>query len=168
MTGVQTCALPISELENDWEPYIKISIDNQSFIAYCDLGSMISTMPKMVYDYLKYENMIDYPFYHPHANGTISKIEGLVKNVQVSFHNKIIPMNFMVIEKGNQGNIVLGRSLLKTVGCLINVRHGYINLYAPIRGRFNFPKHVKDVLVEKESVLDVGVKIDNTWFMFYA
>ena len=39
---------------------------------------------------------------------------------------------------------------------------GYINIYAPIRGRFNFPKCVKDVLVEKESVLDVGVKIDNT------
>ena len=64
------------ELENDWEPYIKISIDNQSFIAYCDLGSMISTMPKMVYDWLKYENMIDHPFYHPHANGVISKIKG--------------------------------------------------------------------------------------------
>ena len=52
----------LTELENDWEPYIKIIIDNQNFIAYCDLGSMISTMPKMVYDYLKYENMIDHYF----------------------------------------------------------------------------------------------------------
>ena len=37
-----------TELENDWEPYIKISIDNQNFMACCDLGSMISTMPKVV------------------------------------------------------------------------------------------------------------------------
>ena len=137
----------LTKLENDWEPYIKISIDNQSFIAYCDLGSMISTMPKTVYDYLKYDNMIDHPYYHPHANGTISKIKGIVKNVQVSFHNKTIPIDFMIMDKEEQGNIVLGRSLLKTVGCLINVRHGYINLYAPLRGKFQFPKRFNDVLI---------------------
>ena len=54
-------------------------------------------MPKMVYDYLKYENMIDHPSYHPHANGTIYKIEGVVKNVLVSFNNKTIPVDFMII-----------------------------------------------------------------------
>ena len=48
------------------------------------------------------------------------------------------------------------------MGCLINVRHGYINLYAPIRGNFNFPKRVKDDMVEKGSVLDIGIKIENT------
>ena len=148
----------LTELENDWEPYIYIRIDNQSFLAYCDLGSMISTMPKMVYDYLKYENVTD----HPHAHGTISKIKGIVKNVQVSFHNKTIHIDFMIMDKEEQGNIVLGRSLLKTVGCLINVRQGYINLYAPIRGNFNFPKHFKDALVESESILGVGLKIENT------
>lgn len=83
------------ELENGWEPYIKISIDNQSFTVYCGLGSMISTMPKMVYDYLKYENMIDHTYYHPHANGIISKIRRIVKNVQAYFHNKTIPIDFM-------------------------------------------------------------------------
>ena len=149
-------------MEDDWEPYIKISIDNQNFMAYCDLGSMISTMPKVVYDYLNYEKMVEQPLYLPHANGTISKIKGIEKNVLVSFHNKTIPVDFMITEKEEQGNIVLGRSLLKTVGCLINVRHGYINLYAPIRGNFDFPKCVKDVLVEKGSVLDMGIKTENT------
>ena len=57
-------------------------------------------------------------------------------------------MDFMIIEKENKGNIVLGRSLLKTVGCLINDRHGYINIYAPIRWKLNFPTRVKYVLVE--------------------
>ena len=75
---------------------------------------MISTMPKLVYDYLKYENMIDHPIYHPHANGIISKIKGVFKNVLVSFHNKTLPVDFMIMEKEEQGNIVLGRSLLKT------------------------------------------------------
>ena len=102
------------------------------------------------------------PIYHPDANGIISKIKGVFKNVLVSFHNKTIPVDFMIMEKDEQGNIVLGRSLLKTVGCLIKMRHGYINLYAPIRGNFNFPKRVKDALVEKGSVSDVGIKIENT------
>ena len=102
--------------------------------AYYDHGSMISTMPKVVYDYLKYENMIEHPLYHPHANGIISKIKGIVKNVLVSFNNKTTPVDFMIMEKEEQGNIVLGRSLLKMVGCLINVRHGYINRYALLEG----------------------------------
>ena len=66
----------LTELENDWEPYIRIQIDNQNFIAFCDIGSMLSTMPKIVYDSIKCESMIDYPFYHPHANESISKIIG--------------------------------------------------------------------------------------------
>ena len=155
MTGVQTCALPI------W-------IDNQSFIAYCDIGSMISTMPKMVYDHLKNESMIDYPLYHPYANGNISKFVGLVKDVQISIRNRVTPVDFMIMEKGDQGNIVLGRSFLKTVGCIINVRFGFLDFYAPIRGKIAFPKRIKDVLIEKYNGLDVGVKEENTWFLLFC
>ena len=57
------------EIEDDWEPFIRISIFNQDFLAYCDIGSMVSTMPKTVYDSLKLESMVDFPFYHAHANG---------------------------------------------------------------------------------------------------
>ena len=129
----------LNELDNYWELYIKIWIENQSFIAYCDIGSMISTMPKMVYDSLKYENMIDHPFYHPHADGSISNIMVKVKDLQVSIRNKVTPVDFMIMEQGNQGNIVLGRSFLKIVGCIINVTFGFISFYATIRGKFAFP-----------------------------
>ena len=36
----------ILEIEDDWEPFIRISIFNQDFLSYCDIGSMVSTMPK--------------------------------------------------------------------------------------------------------------------------
>ena len=49
----------------------------------CDIGSMVSTMPKTVYDSLNLESMVDFPFYHAHANGDVSKITGEVNNIQV-------------------------------------------------------------------------------------
>ena len=37
------------EIEGDREPYVKIKIKEQTFLAYCDVGSMMSTIPKMVF-----------------------------------------------------------------------------------------------------------------------
>src|SRR5664279_1396641 len=41
----------LTEIEDDWEPFIEIEIDNQKFLAHCDIGSMMSTMPKMAVSY---------------------------------------------------------------------------------------------------------------------
>src|SRR4051812_14648468 len=40
----------ILEIEDDWEPFVRIVIFNQTILAYCDIGSMVSTMPKTIYD----------------------------------------------------------------------------------------------------------------------
>ena len=78
------------EIKYDWKPFIRISIFNQDFLAYCDIGSMVSSMPKTVYDSLKLESMVDYPFYQAHANGDMSKIVGKVNNIQVTSRTKIL------------------------------------------------------------------------------
>ena len=44
---------PLVELKNDWEHFIEIIIGSEKFHAYCDLGSPISIMTKIVYDLLK-------------------------------------------------------------------------------------------------------------------
>ena len=54
--------------------------------------------------YLDIEDMIDYPFYHSHANGTISKILGSANGIPVVFQNKMFPIDFIILEKF-QGNI---------------------------------------------------------------
>ena len=100
------------EIEDDWEPFVRISTFNQYFLAYCDIGSMVSTMPKTVYDYLKLENMVDFPFRHAHANGDVSKIVGKVNNIQVQFRDKDIAVDFIILESTSQGNIVLGSNFL--------------------------------------------------------
>src|ERR1041384_3589305 len=32
----------ILEIENDWEPFVRIVISNQNFLAFCDIGSTVS------------------------------------------------------------------------------------------------------------------------------
>ena len=68
---------PLVELKNDWEPFIEIIIGSEKFHAYCDLGSPMSIMPKIVYNLLKLDGMVDYPVFHFHANGTIMKSLGI-------------------------------------------------------------------------------------------
>ena len=66
----------------------------------------MSSMPKIVYDSLKLESMVDYPFYHAHANGDISNIVGKVNNIQVHFKDRNTLVDFIILESTIQGNIV--------------------------------------------------------------
>ena len=103
---------PLVELKNDWEPFIEINIGNEKFRAYCDLGSTMSIMPKMIYDLLKYDNLVGYPVFHFHADGTIIKGIKIINDVKITIQNKTVPVNFMILAK-SPTNIVLGRSFLK-------------------------------------------------------
>src|SRR4051812_6935648 len=57
-------------IDVDWEPFVRISISDQDFVDFFDIGSMVSTMPKVVYDSLKL-NLENLSSYHEHANGDI-------------------------------------------------------------------------------------------------
>ena len=145
--------LPLAIMKNDWESFIKIEIDHQNFLAYCDLGSTASIMPKVVYDSLTYKSLVDDPFYHSHANGTISKILGRANGIPVVFRNKMFPIDFIILEKF-QGNIVLGRSFLKAAECFINVKYGFMKLNSSINRKMFFPCKVKDNIIEGSNDFD--------------
>ena len=108
----------------------------------------------MAYDSLTYKNMIDYPFYHSHANGTISKILGRANGIPVVFQNKMFPIDFIILEKF-QGNIVLGRSFLKATECFINFKYGFMKLNSSINRKMFFPCKVKDELIEGGNNFDI-------------
>ena len=112
----------------------------------------------MVYDSLTYNNMIDYPFYHSHANGNISKILGRANGIHVVFRNKVFPIDFIILEKF-QGNIVLGRSFLKTAECFINVKYGFVRLHASINRKMFFPCKVKMSLLREVMILILRILI---------
>src|ERR1041385_4110376 len=136
----------VYEIDGVWEPFVRISMSNQDFLAFCDIGSMVSTMPKVVYDSLKF-NMDKLSSYHEHANGDISEIQGRIKDVPVTFLKGIAMVNFFVM-KPNQGNIVLGRGFLRAVKGFIDIGKGQIRLHGKAKGMYLFPRKNKDELIE--------------------
>ena len=130
------------ELKNDWEPFVELSIGGEKFRSYCDLGSTMSIMPKVVFDLLKIDGMVDYPVFHFHADGTIIKCVGMI-NVEITMQNKNIPTTFMILTK-SPSNIVLGRSFLKSNGGFINAKYGFMKFVSPINRRFFFPIKKED------------------------
>src|SRR3954470_11617864 len=135
------------EIDDDLEPFLRINISNQDFLAFCDIGSMVSTMPKVVYDSLKL-NMDNLSSYHEHTNGDISEIQRKVKGVQVAFLKNIGMVDFFIM-KPNQGNIVLGRDFLRAVKGFIDIGKGQIRLRGKAKGVYPFPRKNKSELVEE-------------------
>src|SRR3954468_9988039 len=124
------------EIDDDWEPFVRISISNQDFLVFCDIGSMVSKMPKIVYDSLKL-NMDNLSSYHEHTNGDISEIQGKVKEIQVTFLKRVATMDFFIMEP-NQSNIVLGRDFLQAMKGFINIGKGHIRLGGKTKGKYLF------------------------------
>src|SRR4051812_39621820 len=133
------------EIDDDWEPFVRISISNQDFLVFCDIGSMVSTMPKIVYDPFKL-NMDIFSSYHEHANGDISEIKGKVKEVQVTFLKRVATMDFFIVEP-NQSNIVLGRDFLRAMKGFIDIGKGHIRLRGKAKGKYLFPRKKKNELI---------------------
>src|SRR3954469_4998570 len=112
------------EIDDDWEPFVRISISNQDFLAFCDIGSIVSTMPKIVYESLKLD-MDKLSSYHEHTNGDVSKIQGKVKEVQFTFLKRVATVDFFIMEP-NQSNIMLGRDFPRAMkGFIVIVRGIY-------------------------------------------
>ena len=109
----------ILEIENDWEPFVRIGISNQNFLAFCDIGSMVSIVPRFIYDSFNLANTEKFPSFHEHSNGDITEIQGRAKDVQVMFLKRSVVVDFSIM-KANQGNIVFGRDFLRAMkGSLI-------------------------------------------------
>src|ERR1041385_2751277 len=136
------------EIDDDWEPFVRISISNQDFLAFCDIGSMISTMPKIVYDSLKLD-MDKLSSYHEHANGNISEVKGKLKEVQVTFLHRTAPMDFFIMEP-NQSNIVLGRDFLRAMKGFIDIGNRFIRLRGKAKGKYIFPSKKNHELIENQ------------------
>src|SRR4051812_21193801 len=93
--------------------------------------------------------MVDLPFYHEHANGDISKIQGKVNNIQVHFRNRDDAVEFITLESTNEGNIVLGRTFLKAMRCFIDVGKGHIRFRGKAKGTYVFLRRNKEELIEE-------------------
>ena len=135
------------EIENDWEPFVRVVISNQNFLAFSDIGSTVSIMPSFIYDSLYLASMDKFPSFHEHSNGVISEIQGRLKDVQVMFLKRSVEIEFSIM-KANQGNIVLGRDFLRAVKGFIDIGNGKIRLRGKAKGTYLFPWKNKDEVIE--------------------
>src|ERR1043165_5990271 len=88
----------IFEIENDLEPFVRVVISNQNFLAFCDIGSTVSIMPSFIYDSLYLASMDKFPYFHEHSNGYISEIQGRLKDVQVMFLKRSVKIDFSIMK----------------------------------------------------------------------
>ena len=139
----------ISEIEDDWEPFVRISISNQNFLAFCDIGSMVSIMPRVIYDSLNLVNIDKFLSFNEHANGNVSEIQGRAKDVQFMFLKRSVAVDFFIM-KPNQGNIVLGRDFLRAMKSFIDVGKGKIQFCRKARGKYLFPRKKENELFEEQ------------------
>src|ERR1041384_2196606 len=137
----------ILEIENDWEPFVRIVISNQNFLALCDIGSIVSILPSFIYDSLYLASMDKFPSFHEHSNSDISEIQGRLKDDQVMFLKMSVEIDFAIM-KANKGNIVLGRDFLRAMKGFIDTGKGQIRLHGKAKGTYLFPRKNKDELIE--------------------
>src|SRR4051812_40724756 len=112
---------------------------------------MISTMPKDVYDCLKLTSMVNFSSYHEHADGNVSKIQGKVHDIQVMFTKISAMVNFFIMESDNQGDIVLGRDLLRAMKGFIDIGKGQIRLCGKAKGMYLFPRKKKNEIIKEKA-----------------
>ena len=130
------------KLHDEWEPTIKIKINNYECNALCDLGASVSTMPKALYDVLGFTNMNECSLNLHLADSTIKKPMGRVNDVLIIANRNYVPMDFIVldIECNPSCPIILGRPFLRTIGAIIDMKEGNIRFQFPNKERYGtFP-----------------------------
>ncbi|KAK1650265.1 hypothetical protein QYE76_068070 [Lolium multiflorum] len=112
------------KLEDGWEPIIKMKFNDFECNALCDLGAIISVMPKKIYDMLDLPPLKNCYLDVNLADNVKKKPLGRIDNVHITVNNNLVPVDFVVldIECNASCPIVLGRPFLRTVGAVIDMR----------------------------------------------
>jgi len=153
------------KLDDCLEPIIKVKVNEFDCNALCDLGCRTSIMPKKLYDMLDLPPMEDY-YDHP-ADTTRKKPLGRINDVLIMVNNNLVPVDFTVLDIGYNAScpIILGRSFLKTVGAVIDMKEGTIKYQFPLKkGMEHLPmkeKKLYDPIIRAKFWFDAA-SLDNT------
>jgi hypothetical protein len=88
--------------------------------ALCDLGAIISVMPRKIYNTLDLPPLKNCYLDVNLADNSTKKPLGRVDNVRITVNNNLVPVDFVVldIECNASCPIILGRPFLRTVGAI--------------------------------------------------
>jgi hypothetical protein len=107
------------KLEDGWEPIIQVNVNDFDCNTLCDLGAIISTMPRKIYDMLGSPPLENCYFDIPLTDVAKKKPLGIINDVLIMVNNNLVPIDFLVldIECNDSCPVILGR--------LIHFKHIY-------------------------------------------
>jgi len=89
--------------------------------ALCDFGSSVNIMPRVLYEKFFTHPLLETTMCLQLAERTLSFPKGILKNLYVLVGTLYAPVDFVVIETGNdeRAPVNLGRPFLNTSGAII-------------------------------------------------
>ena len=144
-----------------------LKLKDHEFYALCDLGASVSTIHKSLCDLLDFRDFDDCSLNLHLADSTINKPMGMINDVLIVANRNYVPVDFIVLDIDCNPScpIILGRSFLRTVGAIIDMKEGNIRFQFPLRkGMEHFPR--KKIKLYYESIMratyGLHTKDDNT------
>jgi hypothetical protein len=141
-----------------------MNVNDFNFNALCDLGASISVMPRKIYDMLGLPPLENCYFDVPLAD--VAKMKPL--DLLIMVNNNLAPVDFLVlyIECNASCPIILGRTFLRTVGAIIDMKEGTIRYQFPLKkGMEHFPRKINklpfDSIIRENYELDASL-FENT------
>jgi len=117
-------------------PTIECTIGQRIFHnTFCDIGSGVNVMSKVIYDYLFYDEPL-FPTYIQlqMVDQSIRFPEGIAKDIMVRIQDHYVLADFMVLDMGEEEKdipIILGRPFLNTTNAIIYVGSGQVHFQFP-------------------------------------
>jgi hypothetical protein len=132
--------VPINSEPSSWFPTVKITINGEIFHARCDIMSEFCLMSKDVYESLNLWELS--PGGEEISLTNISTLFpiGIAEGVFTKILGKMVSIDYLVIECVENGQITLGRSLLKLMGAVIDVGKGTMKFTSPSGNHHVFPR----------------------------
>src|SRR6187551_1233531 len=110
--------------EDPGVPIIQCTIWNRRIDdALCDLGASVNIMSKVLFKKLRYPTLSPTTAQVQLADSTIRYPEGVIENVPVRIWGRYVPVDFVVLDTGNEHSfpLVLGRPFLNTTRARIDM-----------------------------------------------
>ena len=157
--------VPINFEPSRWIPAVKVVINDETFYARCDIMSEFCLMPKNIYESLNLWELSEGGEVIPLTNNTTILPIGIAEGVFTKILGKTVSTDYLVIECVGEGQITLGRSLLKLLGAVIDVGKGTLNFASTPGYGHVFPKSKGRSQRGKKKVLGIDLNassLDNT------
>jgi hypothetical protein len=132
--------VPINSVPSGWFPIVKVTINGETFHARCVIMSEFCLMPKDIYESLNLWGLSEGGEGISLTNNFIILPIGVAEGVFTKVLGRMVSTDYLVIDCVGNGQITLGRSLLKLLGAIIDVGKGTMKFTSTPGNRHDFPK----------------------------